>query len=110
MDDQLTAIDASRDETHDNTAFFDSLSIRAEFNAYMQSVPPTPPLSHHGHILRTVNLHLRELESSDDIVETAVGTSIVNHGDCYPFLNSALQHPYFSRCCDHRYSAVGLLM
>lgn len=106
LDAQLTALEESQNES---THSFDSDFIRAEFQDYLQSIPPPMPLSSQCSILHDVNILLRTLQSNEDIVEEATGASVRTRIDRCPFLNATLEVPNFSRCCPHRYYAKGLL-
>lgn len=110
VDEHLEALKRSRDDNPNLSAPLDAAHLRAEWEGYFHLLTDTPPLQLNSRVLRTVNMHLRELQSDNDVVE-AVGEGMRNaHADICPFLNAPLTDPFFSRCCDHRYSESGLLM
>lgn len=110
LDAQLTALQESLYEVNESSTSFNSAFIRTEFQQYLQSLPPTPPLSPQCYMLRIVNIHLQAMESNEEVFEQAVECGTRQLADRCPILNAALQDPYFSRRCAHRYSAEGLLL
>lgn len=64
---KFSTLIASREEHGEASAPFDAAFIKAEFKSFIESLPCTPLLATNSYILRTMNSHLRSLQSADEL-------------------------------------------